>query len=228
MNIDSIKLGIQKAAPICVGYLPLGMALGVIARNSGLSIGEVAFMSLLLFSGSGQFIAVALLTIQTSFWAIIITILLVNLRYMLFSATISRYAKKLPPWVLAIICQGLTDETFVVSTTHFKHNPVDKQFWLTLNITSHLAWISSSVLGAAVGNFIPNMDKLGLNFALPAMFIALFFMTTNSKRAITVGLISGLISIMLLSWGISDANIIIATIIAATVGVMIQRWIPGS
>ncbi|ATW28812.1 hypothetical protein DCMF_21935 [Candidatus Formimonas warabiya] len=226
--LNAVKQGMQKALPIGMGYFPLGLAFGVIAQNAGLSVGEVGFMSLLLFSGSGQFITVALLSMGTGFWTIVLTILLVNSRYMLFSATLSRYVKKLSYWVTALICQGLTDETFVVSTTHFQQNDVDPKFWLSLNLTSHAVWISSTMLGAAVGNFIPHMEKLGLNFALPAMFIALFFMTAANFKAVLSGVTAGIFSLMLLSWGFSDASVIMATVLAATAGVVMNKWIPGS
>lgn len=227
MSQEQVKLGMKKALPIGMGYFPLGLAFGVIAQNAGLSAVQVGLMSLLLFSGSGQFIAVALISAGAGFWVTIFTILLVNSRYLLFSAALSRHVKKLPIWLTALICQGLTDETFVVSTAHFRQNMVDPKFWLSLNISSHLVWISSTILGAVVGNFIPNMDRFGLNFALPAMFIALFFMTAANSKAVFCGIIAGIVSLVLLSWGLSDANVIMATIVAATAGVVINKWIPG-
>lgn len=217
----------KKAAPICLGYFPLGLAFGVIAQDAGISVLEVGLMSVMVFSGSGQFIAVALLSLGVSFWSIILTVMLVNARYMLFSATLSQYVKKLSNWVVGLIATGLTDETFVVATTYFKEHPVDKKTWLSLNLTSHLAWISSTMLGAAIGNFIPNMEKLGLNFALPAMFIALFFMTAENNRAVLVGIFAGFLSVLLLQIGVSDANVILATVMAATLGVIVKQWLPG-
>ncbi|MGI6684321.1 MAG: AzlC family ABC transporter permease [Bacillota bacterium] len=222
MLVNQVKLGIKKALPIGMGYFPLGLAFGVIAENAGLTAAQVGLMSLFIFSGSGQFVAVALISAGASFWAIISTILLVNSRYLLFSATLSQYVKKMPPWLTAIICQGLVDETFVVATAHFRENIVSARFWLSLNITSHLVWITSTVLGAVAGNFIPNLDSLGLDFALPAMFIALFFMTAANIRAVYCGIIAGIVSLVLIHFGFSNANIFLATIFAATVGVVLK------
>ncbi|MBZ4686706.1 MAG: hypothetical protein PWQ96_2015 [Clostridia bacterium] len=223
MGNKPVLEGMKKALPICLGYFPLGLAFGVIAQNTGLSMVQVGVMSLLVFSGSGQFIAVALLSLGVSFWSIIFTILLVNSRYMLFSASVSRYVKKFPSPLVALITQGITDETFVVSTSYFKEHPVNKKFWLALNITSHLTWISSTMLGVAVGNFIPDMEKLGLNFALPAMFIALFFMTAENKKGLIVGALAGVLSVLFIVVGLKDANVILATVIAATAGVMVKN-----
>ncbi|MCR6545291.1 AzlC family ABC transporter permease [Dehalobacterium formicoaceticum] len=228
VQIDQVKLGVKKAMPIGMGYLPLGLAFGVIAQSAGLSPVQVGLMSLFLFSGSGQFIAVALMAAGAGFNVIILTVLLVNSRYFLFSATLSRYVKKLPLWCTALISQGLTDENFVVVTTHFRDHPVRVDFWLSLHITSHLVWVSSTVLGSVVGNFIPDMERFGLNFALPAMFIALFFMTASNLKGIFCGVVAGILSLVILYGGFSDVNVILATIIAATVGVVINKWIPGS
>lgn len=222
---EKILLGIKKSIPICIGYFPLGLAFGVIAQNYGMNLIEVALMSLLLFSGSGQFITVAMMTMDVGFITILITILLVNSRYLLFSAALSLHLKKYPSWLIAILTAGITDETFVVATTHFKENKPETVFWLSLNVTSHLAWISSTVLGAYVGNFIPKMETFGLNFALPAMFIALFFMTAENRLMLTTGIVAGIVSLILLGIGFADSNILLATLIAASLGVVLKKWI---
>lgn len=222
---EKILLGIKKSIPICIGYFPLGLAFGVIAQNYGMNLIEVALMSLLLFSGSGQFITVAMMTMDVGFITILITILLVNSRYLLFSAALSLHLKKYPSWLIAILTAGITDETFVVATTHFKENKPETAFWLSLNVTSHLSWISSTVLGAYVGNFIPNMETFGLNFALPAMFIALFFMTAENRLMLTTGIVAGIVSLILLGIGFADSNILLATLIAASLGVVLKKWI---
>jgi predicted branched-subunit amino acid permease len=79
------------------------------------------------------------------------------------------------------------------------------------------------MLGVAVGNFIPDMEKLGLNFALPAMFIALFFMTAENKKGLIVGALAGVLSVLFIVVGLKDANVILATVIAATAGVMVKN-----
>lgn len=221
---EKIILGMKKSLPICIGYFPLGLAFGVIAQNYGMNPFEVGLMSVLLFSGSGQFITVAMMTIGTSFLTILITILLVNSRYMLFSAALSLHLKKFPSWLVGIITAGITDETFVVATTHFKENKPEASFWLALNVTSHLSWICSTILGAFVGNFIPNMETFGLNFALPAMFIALFFMTAENKLMVSTGIFAGIFSMFLINFGFTDSNILLATLVAATLGVVLKRW----
>ncbi len=222
---SNVLEGMKKSIPICIGYFPLGLAFGVIAQNYGMNLLEVGLMSILLFSGSGQFITVALMTIGASLATILVTIFLVNSRYILFSAALSLYLKKFPSWLIGLITFGITDETFVVATTYFKENKPESSFWISLNFTSHFAWISSTILGAYVGNFIPNMETFGLNFALPAMFIALFFMTAENSLMVFTGVFAGNLSLILINFGFTDSNILLTTLVAASLGVLLKRWI---
>ncbi len=64
-----------------------------------------------------------------------------------------------------------------------------------------------------MGNFIPDMETFGLNFALPAMFIALFFMTAENRLMVTTGIFAGVVSMVLISLGFTDSNILLATLI---------------
>ncbi len=143
---------------------------------------------------------------------------------MLFSAALSLHLKKFSSWLVGIIIAGITDETFVVSTTHFKENKPESAFWLAFNVTSHLSWICSTILGVYVGSFIPDMETFGLNFALPAIFMALFFMTAENRLMVTTGIFAGIVSMVLISLGFTDSNILLATLIAASLGVVLKRW----
>ena len=218
-----IILGMRTALPICLGYFPLGLAFGVIAQEAGLVTWEVGLMSLLLFSGSGQFIAIAMLGLGVGMTGILLTILLVNSRYLLFSAALSVYLKRFPTWMVAWITSGITDETFVMATNHFKENSPVGTFWISLNLTSHSAWIGSTILGALAGGMIPDLGVYGLDFALPAMFIALFFMTAETRKMIGIGLVAGLLSLIFKGIGITDGNILLATLVAASLGVWLKN-----
>ena len=88
-NAGSTKIfidGVGAAWPICIGYIPIGLALGVIAQKAGLSPSEIGVMSLLVFAGSSQFIAVSMLSAGADIAAIILTTFMVNLRHLLMSS----------------------------------------------------------------------------------------------------------------------------------------------
>ena len=223
MSKASFFEGAKKSVPIMVGYMPLGLAFGVIAREKGLTVIQTALMSLTSFTGSGQFIAVGLLGAGVGIPAILLTNFLVNLRYLLFSASMAPVVRKLPSLVQAVLAFGITDETFAVNMAEFDRKEADRDFMLGVNIFSHLSWTVNSAIGAAVGNLIPNIDRFGVNFALPAMFIALLIWQVKDRNTLWVAVISGLVSTVLTMFTRNSANIIAATVIAATIGVILCR-----
>ncbi|WP_418790555.1 AzlC family ABC transporter permease [Phosphitispora sp. TUW77] len=215
--------GAQKSFPIMVGYMPLGLAFGIIAREKGLTVIQAALMSLTSFTGSGQFIAVGLLSTGAGISAILLTNFLVNLRYLLFSASMAPFVRKMPSIVQAVLAFGITDETFALNMAEFNQEEADRDFILGVNIFSHFSWTANSALGAAVGNLIPDINRFGVNFALPAMFIALLIWQVKDRNTLWVAVISGMVSIILAMFTRNSVNIIAATVIAATIGVIICR-----
>lgn len=215
--------GAKKAVPIMLGYAPLGIAFGVIAREQGLTVFQTALMSLTAFTGSGQFLAVGMLGAGASISAILLTNLLINLRYLLFSASMAPFLKKVPASIQSILAFGITDETFAVNMNEFDRREADYRFILGVNVFSHLSWIANSALGANLGNFIPDIDRYGINFALPAMFIALLILQVKDKNALYVAVISAVLSVVLAVIFNTSVNIIAATVISAALGVFLCR-----
>lgn len=223
MGRASFIAGGKKAIPIMLGYAPLGLAFGVIAREKGLDVLQTALMSLLVFSGSGQFIGIGLLAAGASIPAILLTTFLVNLRYLLFSAAMAPHVKRMPSLVQSILAFGITDETFTLNMAEFNKKEANRDFMFGVNIFSHLSWIASTATGAAIGNIVGNVKQYGINFALPAMFIALLMMQIKDRNTVWVAVIAGALSIGIRLVTSSSVNIITATVIAATVGVVLCR-----
>lgn len=222
MSKQSLLFGVKKGIPIMLGYAPLGIAFGVVAREQGLDIWQTALLSLTAYTGSGQFIAVGMLGAGASISAILIANFLVNMRYLLFSASMAPYVKKMPTFIQSILAFGITDETFAVNMNQFSEREADRDFMLGVNFAAHFSWVANSALGAAVGQALPNIDRYGVSFALPAMFIALLVMQVKSRLMLWMSVLAGAVSLVLkVLWPASSTNIIIATILAATIGVML-------
>ena len=82
---------LKAVLPICIGYIPLGFACGVLAQKVGVSVWETAMMSVLVFAGSGQFIALSMIGGGASISSIVLTTFIVNLRHTLYSSTLTAY-----------------------------------------------------------------------------------------------------------------------------------------
>lgn len=228
MITTDLKEGFKASLPVVFGYFPIGMAFGVLATQSGLSTMEIFMMSLLVYAGSAQFIATGMLAAQASISAIIFTTFLVNSRHLLMTASLVPFVKNIKPKILSLLGFWITDETYAVSISTVAKGQKSQWYFFGLYITSHLAWISSNVLGAVMGNFIPEPQKYGLDFALPAMFIALLILQVRNNKAILIMLISGALSIGFKLNLVGSWNIILATVITATIGVFVDKWIQRS
>src|SRR5215470_8347184 len=112
--------GIKDTFPLVVGAIPFGIIFGATASTNTLSAGGAVAMSVLVFAGSAQFIASTLIAHQTSTIIIIVTTFVVNLRHALYSASLAPHIKKLPQRWLFPLAFWLTDESFVVTISHFE------------------------------------------------------------------------------------------------------------
>jgi len=219
---DEFVFGVKRALPVIMGYMPVGFALGVMAANEGLSPLQMGLMSVFVYAGSAQFIAVDMLGSGISYAAIIATTFLVNLRHFLFSASLAPYFREIKQRLIPLISFFITDESFAVSITDAKQKPLSHTYYFSLYITAYAGWVLSTIMGTTFGSLIPNTKALGFDFALPGMFLALLCMQLKNAKFVLVALISGFLSILFLYTIPGNWNVILATIIAAMVGVFIS------
>lgn len=217
-------LGVRDALPVVLGYLPLGLAFGVLARNYGLSVGQVAAMSSFIYSGSGQFVAIGMLKAGQAWLEIITAILLVNLRYLLLSASMAPFFRKISSPFLMAAAHGITDETYAVALGRFRNFKARPAYAAGLFTTAYLAWVLGSVAGAAAGNLVGDTARFGLDFALTAMFISLLVLQLKDRPTLMVAVISGILSLAIRGVFQSNWNAVISTVVAASLGVFCIRW----
>jgi len=216
--------GMASAMPIVIGYVTIGFAYGVLANKAGLSMLNTLLMSVIVFAGSAQFIAVGLFAAGAPLLSIIATTFVVNLRHLLMSASI---APKLQGWrkpALAWFAFELTDETFGLHSGHFASHTPDPLWVFAANLTAQVAWVAGSWLGASFGQLITDVRPYALDYALPAMFIALLVMQLRGRKTIFVAAAAGVISTGLMLAGLDQWSVILATILGATLGMGLELW----
>ena len=217
-------LGVKSGLPILLGYMPLAMAFGVLAKDSGMSTAQVVAMSMLVYSGSAQFIAVGMLGAGVAAAGIITTILLVNSRMLLLSASLAPFLKLLPTPFLALASHGITDETYAVALGHLGEHKASRSYLAGLFVTAHLSWVTGSFAGAVLGNLVGDTARYGLDFALTAMFICLSVMQLKNRPTVLVALLAAALSVLAKTMSLGSWNIILATVLAATTGVILTKW----
>jgi 4-azaleucine resistance transporter AzlC len=215
----------SQAFPVILGYIPIGFAFGLLAQNAGLSPANTLAMSVLVYAGSAQLIAVGLFASGVSPLSIILTTWIVNLRHMLMAAALSPYLKLWRRALLPLFAFQLTDETFGLHSTRFAQAGAQPKEALAVNVVSQAAWVSGTILGIIAGNLIQDVRPFGLDYALVAMFIALLVFQIRRRLHIAIAAVAGILSLALLQAGFGQWNVIIATVIAASIGVWMESWI---
>lgn len=218
-----LRDGVMASWPICFGYIPIGLALGVLARQEDIPVWAVTMMSILVFAGSAQFICVAMLAAGASPWSIILTTFIVNLRHFLMSSAVAVHLNGLRRRLLSLFAYGITDESFAVNMTHFKKGNWDFQRAITVNQLSNMAWVISTTCGALLGQFIPT-GAFGTDYALTAMFLALLLFQLHDTIYVFTGIMALVIGV---GWYLlipGDSYILGASISAATLGFFFKRF----
>ncbi|NMB46455.1 MAG: branched-chain amino acid ABC transporter permease [Firmicutes bacterium] len=196
------RQGLRMGLPIAFGYFPTALAFGVVALEAGLSAKQAMLISALVFSGAGQFMAANLVAAGAAPMAIIVSNLVVNLRYFVMSASLSRRLHL--SWLQAgIIGFGITDETFVMN--YFAHpdkpadsvtgtlveseqSPLPASLILGVNIMAYVGWVAGTYVGTIFAGVLPAEFATGMGVVLYAMFIALLIPAV--ARSLGVGAIA--------------------------------------
>ncbi|MGE4290769.1 MAG: AzlC family ABC transporter permease [Desulfovibrio sp.] len=219
--------GIRQALPVVLGYIPVGFAFGVLGAKVGASVFNVVLMSVVVYAGSAQLIAAGLLAAGAEPLTIVVTTFIVNLRHLLMSAALAPHLRHYSWLQQALFSFELTDETFALHSSRFQdpNGPAAKAETFVLNATAHLAWIFGSWLGVTASTLIADVRPVGLDYALPAMFIALLVGQMKSRLHLAMGLGAGALSTGLLLAGVDQWNVIFATVAAAALGAYLEgKW----
>ncbi len=214
--------GVAAAWPICLGYAPIGLAFGVLAQKAGLTPLEIGLMSVIVFAGSSQFIAVSMLAAGASMVSIVATAFVVNLRHFLMSSALAVYLKNADRKKLTFFSYGVTDESFAVNLTRFRESGWDLNSALVTNFTANVTWFATTVLGGFSGQFIP-AHAFGIDYALIAMFICLLVFQLKGSIYVITAAIAGIIAVFLSLAIPGNSYIVIASITAAAIGVVIKK-----
>ncbi|MBD3308755.1 branched-chain amino acid ABC transporter permease [candidate division KSB3 bacterium] len=216
--------GAVQASPIMMGYLPVGLAFGVLAQNAGISPLNTVLMSLLVYAGASQFIAVGLLAGGVPPVSIILTTFIVNLRHLIMASALAPALKGWRRRELAAFAFHLTDETFAVHATNFAaENPPKPQVFAT-NVTAYASWTGGTSLGIVLGQRVTDVQPFALDFALPALFIVLLVLQVTTRLHVLVAGIAGIGAVGLLQAGLEHWNVMLATVVGATIGVCLEQW----
>lgn len=189
--------GAQLGFPIFLGYVPVGMAFGVLARTIGFTTAQAVICSATALAGAGQFIALAVLGTGAGAVAALVATTIVNLRYVLFAATLSPYLRGVPLMKQAPIAFTLTDETFAVNIAEHRLGLSSSASMIGVGVIAWCGWVLGTWAGAFGADWIGDPARFGVGFAMPAMFTALFIALAEDWRHVVTGLLAGALILLL-------------------------------
>ncbi|MFW5935517.1 MAG: AzlC family ABC transporter permease [Halolamina sp.] len=195
-GVDGAREGFVRCLPIAAGVGGYGLVFGVVARQSGLSVAEAALMSATVFAGAAQLIAVELWADPIPIAAVLTTTVVVNARYVLMGAALRPWFARLRPVESYGSVFFLIDETWALAMGELSGGSGRGAFMLGSGIAAWLFWVGATAVGATVGAAIGDPSRYGLDFVLPAIFIAIAVGLWEGKSTLLPWLVALVVAVV--------------------------------
>lgn len=218
--VDAKSERLKLSIPVIVGYLPVGLACGLLLADAGLTWWQVVLMSSLVFGGSAQFVAAALIAQNAGVMEVFISVLLLSSRQSLYSVSFGPYLNQAPNFKVAWLGYMTADESYAINVLKLQDNSPQKPWAINdalfVATATWISWILFTASGALFGTFIHIPDVIS-NFVMVAMFIGILVPNLNNRMMLNTMLFTGVIAVILMTIFQSSYVIIMATAIALSV-----------
>jgi 4-azaleucine resistance transporter AzlC len=192
-------LGLRDTLPFMFGSIPFGLLFGTLATGAGLSPLATMAMSLFVFSGSAQFIAVVLLGAGSGIWVVWFATFVLNLRHLLYAATLVDHVRHLSQAWRFPLAAFLTDETFAVMERRYRTEGGGSNahwYYLASCFGMYLNWQTWTFLGITIGQNYPEVQDWGLEFAMVVTFIGIVVPLLTALPYLAAALTAGLVAVV--------------------------------
>lgn len=219
--------GIKRVFPLFIGVIPFGLAYGISASSAGLRLHETVFMSMAVFAGASQFVAVEMMRQQSLVAFIVVMTLIVNLRHILMALSLKSYVRRNERLKTSLLSFGLVDESYAVSSLYFREKKEARwAFLFSASLLMYVGWAGSSLAGFLLGDRIDDPLAWGLDFAMPATFIGILIPQIQSLNICIVVLVAGVSAVLFKLLLGGSYYIIIAAVAGAMTGYLLERRMP--
>jgi 4-azaleucine resistance transporter AzlC len=223
-GVASLRRGARHGLTVLLGYVPIGAAFGIVATTAaGLTPLQAVACSALVFAGSGQFIAARMLAAGAGALPILVATAVVNLRHILFAATIAPHVRDVRSPTLLGIGFTLTDEVFAVDATDTHEGRANGASMIATGFTAWSGWLAGTALGAFGATLIGDPSRWGVDFAMPAMFTALLVGQLTGRRFAVAGVAAALMALAFSTAMPREWAVIAASMVAATMATAVER-----
>jgi 4-azaleucine resistance transporter AzlC len=201
-----------------------GLVYGLSARAAGFSPLEAGAMSLFVFAGASQFVAVGYVLGGLSWFAIVLLTAFLNARHLLYGAALAPYLGATPRWMRAAMAQVLTDEAFALAIAHFRRiGRADvRGYWIGAIVSTFIPWNLATLIGVTIGGSIPDPTQFGLDVIFPAAMGGLAVGLITGRRELVAAIAGAVIAVGVgLAWD-PAAGIIAGGVIGPVAGMAVR------
>ena len=211
--------GMRSAIPVILGFVPVGIAFAIMARQAGFTVAQTCGMSLSVFAGASQMMAVGMYEQGASIIAMVLATFLLNFRHLIMSTCVFERIKQSTLLQKLIAGFGVTDESFALFTTE-KEERCTIAYFIGMNYVMYTSWNVGTFIGAIASDFLPTIITASLGIALYAMFIGLLVPNlTNNFRLGLLVILTAVCNTVLSKLMPGSWALIISTLVCAFIGV---------
>ncbi len=217
--------GVRDTIPLIIAAMPFGLVFGALAQSNGLSIAATVGMSAFVFAGSSQFIAATLIGSAAAIPVILLTVFIVNLRHMLYSASLMPHVGRIPQRLRLIMSFWLTDETFATVSNRLLHDSNSKNlpsYYLGSAIAMYGNWQICTWIGIFMEKKIPDLTGWGLDIAMVVAFIGIVVPVLKSRAQWACAMTAFFSTLVTHSWP-NQSGLLFSSLLAIWVGVLLSR-----
>ncbi|MDD3223404.1 MAG: AzlC family ABC transporter permease [Clostridium sp.] len=215
----AIKAAFPNTIPVMLGYISVGMAFGLLFEKSGYNLLWAILMSIVVYAGSMQFIAINLLTGGAGFVEIALMTLFVNIRHLFYGLSFIDKFKDMGGKKTYMI-YSLTDETYsLLCSVKVPEGVNNNLFLFCISFLNQMYWIIGTIIGAALGSLIKFNTK-GIDFAMTALFVVIFIEQWSSYKThipVIIGILSTVASLVIFG----PNNLVLPAMILIVINLMI-------
>ncbi|MCM3610580.1 AzlC family ABC transporter permease [Planococcus sp. MERTA32b] len=183
MEQRGFSAGLKAGVSIAIGYFPVALTFGLLAKTTGLSLLEATAMSIFVFAGAAQYISLSLITAGVAPAVIILNTFIVNIRHFLMTASLNEKMQPDARWKKALYAFGITDESFSVLAIQ-KEDNLRTSFAAGVISISYGSWVVFTALGHLIGANLPEFLQAAMSIALYAMFVGLLVPSMRGNRKV--------------------------------------------
>jgi 4-azaleucine resistance transporter AzlC len=216
------RRGLVSVAPFCLGIAPFAIAFAIAARSAGFTPIEIQALSMLVFAGAAQVAAVSMFASGAGVIAIVLTTLVINLRHVIYGLSLNRELPERTRPSRPVLAFLLVDETYGLTMAERLAGRGGDAYFFGLSIGFYAVFSLTTAIGITLGGLVPDIDRFGLLFVFPLVFVALLLPLLVGKRQVAVALFSAALALIFSQFGVPGLTVLAATIGGATLGMILE------